>query len=272
MAPKVGNPSLISSKTAVKFPCILEKNNAKITSKKGSFDSEVRVILQNTAHNRGVVTSLTKTRFLAGIKESGSDTLLVFGKKMWETNQTMAKVKEDSVLIDFGTEFSSDKYIELTFSTVLELPVSVNQRDVNELTGIDISGFDSVTFLSANKGVHLPFAEILESISTIRPGDIYSSTNFAPVMSGSGEFATRSRYEQTYVSAGKPTISVKIYPSLTSNFGQFFNDIIQANPANLRTHIFISNSIILPTVETFRAQYEIAGQVVFTRLFIVTVT
>jgi hypothetical protein len=135
LGPTENAPFIISATAPIKLPCIMQKSNVKITTRKGSFDSEIRIFIQNTDHNRGVVAALRKCRFLAGIKEAGKKVLQVFGVKKWETNQTLAKVNDDSVVIEFGTEFDSDKYIELVLSAVLNLPTKVNNFQFGDFTG-----------------------------------------------------------------------------------------------------------------------------------------
>lgn len=133
-SPGDGIPLLISTAEPRTLPCILEKSNAKSVGIKGGFDSEIKVWVQNTAHNRGVVDSLSKMRFFVGIREAGKKTLLIYGYKDENsaTNQLVAKIKNDSVVIEFGTEFGSDKYIELVIGSSLKPPKQAVGKIVSE--------------------------------------------------------------------------------------------------------------------------------------------
>lgn len=173
--PADGIPLMISNVEPIVLPCILEKTDAKITSRKGSFDSDIKIWLQNTAHNRGVISALRKTRFYTGVKEAGKSVMQIFGYKddTCETNQLAAKVKDDSVLIDFGTEFGSDKYIELVISSVLKLPKQAVGKLVSEefSRGGYISGAISAYSALYNDNAVSPF--------NVPPSEIYINDDAA---------------------------------------------------------------------------------------------
>ncbi len=259
LSPTLVQPKITANKAPIKLPCIMQKSNVTITSRKGSFDSEIRVFIQNTAHNRGVINALRKCRFLAGIKEAGESVLQVFGAKKWETNQTMAKVKDDSVVIEFGKEFDSDKHIELVLSSVLDLPIPVI------ISQILPHMYNATAYITATQAIAKLTDEIFSPVAIINPGKPYTSTNFSQHLIGTGQFALRPYYQQTYVSAGNPTISVIIYPA---NVPYFYNDYIQVDPANSSKHQILAN---FTGQESFWIQYTINSLVVYKKLIILTI-
>lgn len=110
------------TKKPYKLPAILERNGLKVTSIKGGWRSEATIRIQNTAHNRGVIDSLKGGRFSIGMKQSEDDMILL-GQSDGLSSQYLAKVDTESVLVEFGDEFGSDKYIEFKVMSVPKMPV-----------------------------------------------------------------------------------------------------------------------------------------------------
>lgn len=112
---------------ATKFPiqlhCILEKNNLKIQRQgKRSWVAELKIQVQNTAHNRGVMHNLCSNKFSIGAPQTEGDMILL-GQSDGTSVGFLATVKEDGVMSEFGTEFSDDKYIEVTIEAKPKHPV-----------------------------------------------------------------------------------------------------------------------------------------------------
>jgi hypothetical protein len=115
-----------TGKNPFKIPCILEQNGLTTKSIKGGWNSEAPIRIQNTAHNRGFIEALKGCRFTFGMKPVEDDMVLL-GQSDGLSSGYLAKVVPDSVNIEFGTEFGSDKYIEFRVMATPKIPVVYKQ-------------------------------------------------------------------------------------------------------------------------------------------------
>jgi hypothetical protein len=111
-----------TGKKPYKIPSILEKNGLQIQSMKGGWKSEAAIRIQNTAHNRGFIQALKGARFSFGMQPVDDDMVLL-GQSNGLSAGYLAKIDPESVVIEFGNEFGSDKYIEFKVMATPKLPV-----------------------------------------------------------------------------------------------------------------------------------------------------
>lgn len=110
-----------------KFPialhCILEENHLTIKkSGKKSWVSELKIRVQNTAHNRAVMYALSQARFSIGAPETEGDMILL-GQSSGVDIGYLAKVQDDGVMSEFGEKFDEDKYTEVIIECKPKHPV-----------------------------------------------------------------------------------------------------------------------------------------------------
>jgi len=113
-----------AGKFPIKLPCILEKNAFSVKgSGRGSFMTEVKLRIQNTAHNRGFFKNLRGASFTLGVAEIDGDYQIV-GQSDGQSTGFLAKVKPDSYDENYGEALSDDKYIEFTVEAKPYRPVT----------------------------------------------------------------------------------------------------------------------------------------------------
>lgn len=116
-----GEITMKASKKPFKLPCILEKNGYETKQVGNSWETEVKITVQNTPHNRGFVDSLIGRRFLLGIKEVDGDTLLV-GRTDGLSTGYLATIKKDSAKFISGDAPGSDRMGEFIVIAKRYLP------------------------------------------------------------------------------------------------------------------------------------------------------
>ena len=102
-----------ASKFPIQLHCILGKSKLNIKSSKRSTNTELKLHVQNTAHNRGVFHSLQRSKFSIGAPQTEGDMILI-GQSSGTDVGYLAEVQDqDGVMAEFGEDFSDDKYVEV---------------------------------------------------------------------------------------------------------------------------------------------------------------
>lgn len=116
-----GNIAMKTNKKPLKVPCIIDKNSYSAKSKGTSWEPEVKLQIQKTLHNEGLVDGLLGRRFLFGFSENDGPTRIL-GRTNGVTTGYMAMIKPDSVNIVGGEGTGAEKYIEFIVTAKKYLP------------------------------------------------------------------------------------------------------------------------------------------------------
>lgn len=101
-----------TGKFPVKLPTMMEKVALKTTDlAKGGYLTELTVVIQNTAHNRGFVKNIKGQRFTLAAAEEDGDMLLL-GQSNGQSTGYLCKVKKNSLDEEYGVEFDNEKMIQ----------------------------------------------------------------------------------------------------------------------------------------------------------------
>lgn len=104
-----------TGKKATKVLCIVEKNSRETKSlSRGAFETDVKVTVQNTVENQGLLEKLRKVRFCAYIKEAQGDGFLV--GKPGVTTAYLAQIKSGSYSEKSGEKFEDESMIEFVIT------------------------------------------------------------------------------------------------------------------------------------------------------------
>ncbi|MCR9064481.1 MAG: hypothetical protein NXI00_10980 [Cytophagales bacterium] len=103
---------------AAKFPsklhCIMEENSLQVKKNgKRSWMTELKVRVQNTTHNAGVIHQLCKTRFSVAVPQVEGG-LKLLGQSDGVSVGFLCEIADDGVLEEFGKQYQDDKYIDVT--------------------------------------------------------------------------------------------------------------------------------------------------------------
>jgi hypothetical protein len=103
---------MVPTKFPIKLPAIMEENSLSIKDMgKGGWMNEATIRIQNTEHNRGVIKNLKGARFYAAVGEFDGDQILL-GQSDGISTQFLARIKPESVNVEFGKAFGDDKFID----------------------------------------------------------------------------------------------------------------------------------------------------------------
>lgn len=99
-----------SGKCFKHFPAIVETTGIQVKKDGNSFVTELTCRIQNNSHNRGWLAREAGTQLVILAKEPDETYYNLLGRSGFP-----AKLKKDGGLVDFGKEFNSEEFIELTF-------------------------------------------------------------------------------------------------------------------------------------------------------------
>jgi hypothetical protein len=111
---KTGYPSF-------ELDAFIEKNSLIIKGSKGAFNTSLSVVLQNTLMNRAILGVIRKKRFFAIVKDLGTKENLLLGRNEL---QLSCRINPDSINIEWGVEFSSDKNIMFDIEAKVYQPLN----------------------------------------------------------------------------------------------------------------------------------------------------
>lgn len=115
-----------TGKKATKLFSIIEKNSGetKLVGRSG-YLSDFKITVQNTQENRGFLENLRKLRFMAYLKESSGDGMLL--GKPGVTTGYLAYIKPDSISVKTGEKFGDERMIEFVISAAPFAPYTYNE-------------------------------------------------------------------------------------------------------------------------------------------------
>lgn len=154
-----GDIVLAANKSSFILPCEIEKNSLSITSQKGSFNSTLTVRLQNSTHNRGVVSQMKKMRFIAVVKDLATGDKILVGRYVTGDSQFAAKLNPEFEAA-FGQEFDSDRDITLSIEAKKYVPATFYGRIKASYlyTELNSAGSGDIKFLrKGNVTQYFPF-------------------------------------------------------------------------------------------------------------------
>ncbi len=112
-----------TGKFPTKLHCIMEENSLQIKRNgKREWMSELKIRVQNTTHNAGVIHELSKTRFSVAVPQVEGGIKLL-GQSDGVSVGFLCEVADDGVLEEFGKAYSDEKYIDVTIVCKPKHPV-----------------------------------------------------------------------------------------------------------------------------------------------------
>lgn len=115
-----------TGKKPTKLFCIIEKNSleSKLLNR-STYETDVKVTIQNTVENQGFIENLRKIRFIAYLKKVEGDGMLL--GKTGVTTGYLAHLKADSLSEKSGEKFNDDAMIEFVITAKPYRPYAYNE-------------------------------------------------------------------------------------------------------------------------------------------------
>lgn len=119
-----GDIVLKPNESSIFLPCKFEMSEFDITSVKGAWNTKLTVQLQNTTHNRGVLSQLKKIRFVAIVQDLATGDKIVIGRKVLENIQEGAFLSKTEPKATFGKEYDSERDLTLQILCKKNMPLT----------------------------------------------------------------------------------------------------------------------------------------------------